>query len=149
MPRTHPARICNYLAIVHVKTKFDNTKDKQHEWHQNDREFDRVRDTFKRLSEQTRLSLDGSLGNLTAGQIKELKAAGMRRFNHNLQCSREFYPEIVSTHTYDERMETLTFLKEQGVEICSGGIFGMGETAEDRIKLAFELTDNRVAKGAS
>jgi biotin synthase len=63
----------------------------------------------------------------------------MRRFNHNLQCSREFYPKIVSTHTYNERMETLKFLKENGVEVCSGGILGMGETGEDRIRLAFEL----------
>ena len=105
----------------------------------NDAEFEQVLATFRLLSEKTHLRLDGSLGNLTAAQIRELRAAGMRRFNHNLQCSREFYPEIVSTHTYDERMETLKSLEENGVEVCSGGIFGMGETAEDRIKLAFEL----------
>ncbi len=102
-------------------------------------EFEQVLVTFRLLSEKTNLRLDGSLGNLTAQQIRELRAAGMRRFNHNLQCSREFYPEIVSTHTYDERMETLKNLKENGVEVCSGGIFGMGETSEDRIRLAFEL----------
>ncbi|MEI7750481.1 MAG: biotin synthase BioB [Candidatus Omnitrophota bacterium] len=105
----------------------------------NDAEFEQVLATFQLLSEKTRLRLDGSLGNLTAEQIRKLRAAGMRRFNHNLQCSREFYPEIVSTHTYDERMETLKFLEANGVEVCSGGIFGMGETAEDRIRLAFEL----------
>jgi len=104
-----------------------------------DAEFEQVLATFRLLSGKTRLRLDGSLGNLTAEQIRKLRAAGMRRFNHNLQCSREFYPEIVSTHTYDERMETLKFLKANGVEVCSGGIFGMGETAEDRIRLAFEL----------
>lgn len=102
-------------------------------------EFEQVLETFRLLSKETGLRLDGSLGNLTAGQIRELREAGMRRFNHNLQCSREFYPEIVSTHTYDERMETLKLLEENGVEVCSGGIFGMGETQEDRIKLAFEL----------
>ncbi len=105
----------------------------------NDAEFEQVLATFSLLSEKTRLRLDGSLGHLTAGQIRKLRAAGMRRFNHNLQCSREFYPEIVSTHTYDERMETLKFLEENGVEVCSGGIFGMGEPQEDRIRLAFEL----------
>lgn len=105
----------------------------------NDAEFEQVLATFRLLSEKTRLRLDGSLGNLTQEQIRKLREAGMQRFNHNLQCSREFYPEIVSTHTYDERMETLKFLNENGVEVCSGGIFGMGETAEDRIKLAFEL----------
>jgi len=104
-----------------------------------DAEFEQVLATFRLLSKETRLRLDGSLGNLTAGQIRKLRAAGMRRFNHNLQCSREFYPEIVSTHTYDKRMETLKSLKENGVEVCSGGILGMGETREDRINLAFEL----------
>jgi biotin synthase len=104
-----------------------------------DGEFEQVLATFRLLSEKTGLRLDGSLGNLTAEQIRKLREAGMRRFNHNLQCSREFYPRIVSTHTYDERMETLKFLDENGVEVCSGGIFGMGETREDRIKLAFEL----------
>ncbi|HPW76572.1 MAG TPA: biotin synthase BioB [Candidatus Omnitrophota bacterium] len=102
-------------------------------------EFDQVRKTFQLLSEETGLGIDGSLGNLTEEQISELKKVGLRRFNHNLQCSREFYPEIVSTHTYDERMETLDFLKKNDVEICSGGIFGMGESPEDRLKLAFEL----------
>jgi len=105
----------------------------------NDAEFEQVLATFQLLSEKTHLRLDGSLGNLTAEQIRKLRVAGMRRFNHNLQCSREFYPEIVSTHTYDERMETLKFLEANGVEVCSGGIFGMGETEEDRIRLAFEL----------
>jgi biotin synthase len=104
-----------------------------------DAEFEQVLATFRLLSEQTGLRLDGSLGNLTAEQIRQLREAGMRRFNHNLQCSREFYPEIVSTHTYDQRMETLKFLGANGVEVCSGGIFGMGETEEDRIRLAFEL----------
>jgi biotin synthase len=105
----------------------------------NDAEFEQVRETFQLLSEKTGLRLDGSLGNLTAEQIRKLRSAGMRRFNHNLQCSREFYPTIVSTHTYDERMETLKFLKANEVEVCSGGIFGMGETQGDRIRLAFEL----------
>ncbi len=106
-----------------------------------DPEFERVLETFRRLSAETNLRLDGSLGNLTAEQIRKLKKAGLRRFNHNLQCSREFYPSIVSTHTYDERKGTLDFLKENGVEICSGGIFGMGETREDRINFAFELKE--------
>jgi biotin synthase len=104
-----------------------------------DKEFEQVLATFRLLSEKTKLRLDGSLGNLTAEQIRKLREAGMRRFNHNLQCSREFYPEIVSTHSYDTRMETLKFLEKNEVEVCSGGIFGMGEMREDRIKLAFEL----------
>jgi len=104
-----------------------------------DAEFEQVLAAFQLLSEKTKLRLDGSLGNLTAEQIAKLRKAGMRRFNHNLQCSREFYPRIVSTHSYDTRMETLAFLETNEVEVCSGGILGMGETREDRIKLAFEL----------
>lgn len=107
----------------------------------NDAEFEQVLETFQRLKAETNLGLDGSLGNLTEEQIRRLKEAGMRRFNHNLQCSRKFYPQIVSTHTYDERKGTLNSLKDQGVEICSGGIFGMGETREDRIQFAMELKD--------
>jgi len=109
-----------------------------------DAEFKQVLATFRLLSKETRLRLDGSLGNLTGEQIRKLRESGMRRFNHNLQCSREFYPEIVSTHTYDKRMETLKFLKENSVEVCSGGILGMGETEEDRIRLAFELRPYRL-----
>lgn len=105
----------------------------------NDTEFGQILETFRLLHAETRLNLDGSLGSLTAERIRLLKEAGLRRCNHNLQCSREFYPRIVSTHTYDERKKTLDFLEQTGVELCSGGIFGMGETREDRIKLAFEL----------
>lgn len=105
----------------------------------NHTEFEQVLETFRLLKAKTKLGLDGSLGNLTAEQIRKLKEAGMRRFNHNLQCARKFYPQIVSTHTYDERRETLDFLKERGVEICSGGILGMGETREERIQFAMEL----------
>ena len=71
--------------------------------------------------------------------MERLREAGLRRFNSNLQTSREFYPEIVSTHSYDKRLETLEYLKEGELEMCSGGILGMGETSSDRVKMAFEL----------
>lgn len=105
----------------------------------NEKEFDQVIEIYKRLSAETNMNLDGSLGFLTPERVERLKEAGLRRFNNNLQSSREFYPNIVTTHTYDKRLETMDFLKEGNVEICSGGILGMGETREDRIKLAFEL----------
>lgn len=105
----------------------------------NEKEFDQVIEIYERLSAETNMNLDGSLGFLTPERVERLKKAGLRRFNNNLQSSREFYPKIVSTHTYDKRIETMDFLKEGNVEICSGGILGMGETREDRVKLAFEL----------
>ncbi len=102
-------------------------------------EFEQVLEIYRLLKAETRLNLDGSLGFLTPERVEKLKEAGLRRFNDNLQSSREFYPKIVTTHTYDKRLETLRMLQEGDVEICSGGILGMGETREDRVKLAFEL----------
>lgn len=105
----------------------------------NDKEFDQIIGIYQRLKAETNMNLDGSLGFLTLERVERLKEAGLRRFNNNLQSSREFYPNIVTTHSYDKRLETMDFLKDGHVEICSGGILGMGETREDRIKLAFEL----------
>ncbi|MBI3306949.1 MAG: biotin synthase BioB [Candidatus Omnitrophica bacterium] len=105
----------------------------------NDKEFEEVIEIYKRLKAETNMNLDGSLGFLSPERVERLKEAGLRRFNNNLQSSREFYPKIVSTHTYDKRLETMKWLQEGNVEICSGGILGMGETREDRVKLAFEL----------
>lgn len=102
-------------------------------------EFEKVLSIYRLLKEKTKMNLDGSLGFLTPARVKQLQEVGVRRFNNNLQSSREFYPNIVSTHSYDTRLETLKMLMEGGMEICSGGILGMGETQEDRVKLAFEL----------
>ncbi len=104
-----------------------------------DEEFEKVLEIYKRLQVETKMNLDGSLGFLTAERVQRLKETGVRRFNNNLQSSREFYPNIVSTHTYDKRLETLKLLQDGNLEICSGGILAMGESREDRIKLAFEL----------
>ncbi len=104
-----------------------------------DEEFEKVLEIYRQLQIETRMNLDGSLGFLTTERVKRLKDSGVRRFNNNLQSSREFYPNIVSTHSYDKRLETLRLLQEGNMEICSGGILAMGETREDRIKLAFEL----------
>lgn len=105
----------------------------------NEKEFEQIIDTVKLLKKETSLNIDGSLGFLTAEKVQRLKEAGMRRFNDNLQTSRDFYSNIVSTHTYDTRLETLDFLKQEGMDLCSGGILGMGETREDRVKMAFDL----------
>lgn len=104
-----------------------------------DPEFEQALETVRLLKQETKLNVDGSLGFLTPERVKQLKEAGMRRFNSNLQTSREFYPEIVSTHTYATREATLKALQAGDMEICSGGILGMGETREDRVGLAFEL----------
>lgn len=102
-------------------------------------EFDKILEVIKKLKLETTLGIDGSLGFLTLERAKRLKEAGLRRFNSNLQSSREFYPEIVSTHSYEKRVETLENLRDGELEVCSGGILGLGEDREDRINMAFEL----------
>ncbi len=79
--------------------------------------------------------------NGTAGKesLKELKKAGVDIYNHNLETSREFYPKICSTHSWDERFETCENVKSAGLRLCSGGIFGMGESEKDRISLLNSL----------
>jgi biotin synthase len=73
-----------------------------------------------------------TLGMLTAGQAERLKAAGLTAYNHNLDTSPEFYPRIISTRTYQERLDTLRHVQEAGLSVCCGGIIGMGESARDR-----------------
>lgn len=82
-----------------------------------------------------------TLGMLTAEQAQRLKEAGLTAYNHNLDTSREFYPRIISTRTYDERLETVRHVRAAGIEVCCGGILGMGESREDRIGLLMELAN--------
>ena len=82
-----------------------------------------------------------TLGALTPETARYLYDNGVRRVNHNLETSRNFYPTIVSTHPYEERLNTLKFAKSAGLSLCSGGIFGMGETWEDRLDMVFTLRD--------
>jgi biotin synthase len=82
-----------------------------------------------------------TLGMLTGEQAARLKQAGCRVYNHNLDTSREYYPEIITTRTYDERLRTLAHVRDAGLEVCSGGILGMGESVDDRLKLLAELAN--------
>jgi biotin synthase len=81
------------------------------------------------------------IGTIDEQQARELKEAGVRRVNHNIESSREFYPKIVTTHTWDERVETVRTVKRAGLEACCGCIFGMGESHEDRVSVAFSLKE--------
>ncbi|MDH4164680.1 MAG: biotin synthase BioB [Nitrospirota bacterium] len=82
-----------------------------------------------------------TLGTLSRHQLRYLKDAGLNRYHHNIETSREFFPEICSTHTFDERVELLGHARELGLSLCSGGILGMGETMQDRVSMAFTLRD--------
>ncbi|MCW2500118.1 MAG: bioB, partial [Frankiales bacterium] len=80
-----------------------------------------------------------SLGMLTQEQVDELTAIGVHRYNHNLETARSHFPNVVTTHTWEERFETLRMVREAGMEVCCGGILGMGETLAQRAEFAAQL----------
>ncbi|NLU82959.1 biotin synthase BioB [Rhodococcus sp. HNM0569] len=80
-----------------------------------------------------------SLGMLTGDQVERLAEMGVHRYNHNLETSRSFFPNVVTTHTWEERWETLTMVRDAGMEVCCGGILGMGETLAQRAEFAANL----------
>src|SRR5687767_4067699 len=80
-----------------------------------------------------------TLGMLTGDQARRLKAAGLTAYNHNLDTSAEFYPQIISTRTYQERLDTLAHVQDAGLSVCCGGIVGMGESSRDRCAALAQL----------
>src|ERR1700728_886726 len=102
--------------------------------------LDEVCDRIRELAESGKTRPDASLGIIKSQKVADrLKAAGLECYGHNLETSRRFFPSQCSTHSYEDRIETISYLKKAGIKICSGGIIGMGETRADRCDLAFEL----------
>jgi len=99
----------------------------------------KVIDAVDVVHAETGLEVACSLGLLTQEQAERLAAAGVRRYNHNLEAPREVFPTICTTHTYDDRVATAHLALDAGMELCCGGILGMGETLSQRIDFAFEL----------
>lgn len=91
--------------------------------------------------ENPNLELCASMGFLTEEKATRLKESGVDRFNHNLETSANFYPSICSTHQYEDRVETAKIVKKVGLDLCCGGLIGMGETREDRVDLALALKE--------
>lgn len=104
-----------------------------------DRELDALCRTIEQIKTTHGMKICFSVGLLTLEQAKRLKAAGVDRINHNLNTSERFYPKICTTHSYQERLRTLEIVREAGLEICSGGIVGMGEEPADVVELALRL----------
>jgi len=109
-----------------------------------ERELDVIAEVAPQIKSKYQLAVCLSPGFLTREQAERLKACGVDRINHNLNTSRRFYPTICSTHDYDDRLATLDAVRAAGMEICSGGIVGMGETDEDVVELALRLGNLRV-----
>ena len=109
------------------------------------RELDAVLERIRTLAQQDGIHADASLGLIEDPEIPAmLKEAGLHTYNHNLETSRRHFGTICETHSYDDRITTLKMIKEAGIRTCSGGIFGMGESLEDRIDLAFQLRELEV-----
>jgi len=106
-----------------------------------DRELERIGGVVRRIKRELPLRICVSPGLLTAEQAAWLKECGVDRVNHNLNTSERFYPRICSTHAYQERLDTLRAVRRAGLEICSGGIVGMGEEDEDVVELALRLAE--------
>ncbi len=97
---------------------------------------------FEEMTRSGKARPDASLGIIKSQRIADrLKASGVECYNHNLESSRRFFPQVCTSHTYEERLETIGYLKHAGIKICSGGIIGMGEQREDRCDLAFALKE--------
>ena len=104
--------------------------------------LDEVCERIKELADSGKTRADASLGIIKNQRVADrLKEAGLECYGHNLESSRRFFPEHCTSHTFDDRIETIGYLKKAGIKICSGGIIGMGETREDRCDLAFTLRE--------
>jgi biotin synthase len=103
------------------------------------KDFDRVLDMVKGVN-QMGMEVCCTLGMLTETQAEKLAAAGLYAYNHNLDTSREHYEEVITTRTYDDRLETLDNVRKAGVSVCCGGIIGLGEQHSDRIKMLHTLS---------
>jgi biotin synthase len=100
-----------------------------------------VRGGVAAIREAVDINIACSLGMLTHDQVDELAAMGVHRYNHNLETARSYFANVVTTHTWEERWETLRMVGEAGMEVCCGGIVGMGETREQRAEFAAQLAE--------
>lgn len=103
------------------------------------RDFDKVCNIIKQINEKVGINIECSLGFLTTNQAKKLKELNVKRYNHNLETARSKFAEICTTHTFDDRLKTLQIARDAGLELCTGGIIGLGETRKQRMELILEL----------
>lgn len=104
------------------------------------RDFTIELEMIKKINEQG-LNSCASIGILNEEQAKQLADAGLKRFHHNINTCRSYYPEVCTTHTYEDRINTCKLVKKYGMELCCGVILGMGESVEQRIEMAMELAE--------
>ena len=103
------------------------------------KDFEKVCTIIDQINTKVGISVECSLGFLTQEQARKLKDLKVKRYNHNLETAKSKFPEICTTHTYEDRLETLGIARDAGLELCTGGIIGLGETREQRLELTLEL----------
>lgn len=108
---------------------------------ENDPDFSVIVTAIQTVIAATGLKVCANLGTITAAQAKTLAEAGVKRYAHNLETSRRHYPSVCTSHPYDERLATVAAAKAAGLELCTGGIIGLGETWQDRVDMALALRD--------
>ncbi|GJL79604.1 MAG: biotin synthase [Nitrospinaceae bacterium] len=118
----------NEFSIVTSGTAMDDRK-----------ELDKIIEAVKRIKAETNLETCCSMGLMSLEHLKELKAAGLDRCHHNLETAASHFEKIVTTHTYEDEVKAVENAKEAGLQVCVGGVFGMGETHAQRVELAFDI----------
>lgn len=103
--------------------------------------MDQMREGVKAIKEAVDIQVAASLGMLSQEQVDELVEMGVHRYNHNLETCRSYFPNVVTTHSWEERWGTLKMVRDSGMEVCCGGILGLGETVEQRAEFAAQLAE--------
>lgn len=106
-----------------------------------DKDVDIIAEVIKEIKSKSNISICASLGLLSASNFEKLKNAGLERVHNNLEASKNYFPKVCSTHTFDDKVNALKKAVSSGLSVCSGGIIGLGETMHDRIDLAFSLKE--------
>lgn len=104
-----------------------------------EKDFEQICQTISEIRRRVGIDVNVSLGFMTPERARRLKEIGVRRYNHNLEAAETYFPKICNTHAFKDRVNTARIVKEAGLELCSGGIIGMGESKRQRIELAFSL----------
>jgi biotin synthase len=104
-----------------------------------EKDFQHICEAIKEIKSKVEIEVNVSLGFMTLSRARELKRLGVMRYNHNLETAESYFAKICNTHEFSDRVNTARIVKEAGLQLCSGGIIGMGESARQRIELAFSL----------
>ncbi|VFJ15475.1 biotin synthase BioB [Candidatus Nitrosocosmicus franklandus] len=104
-----------------------------------EKDFRQICETIKLIRKNLDIEVNASLGFMTMQRAKELKSLGVKRYNHNLETAKSYFDKICNTHSYQDRIDTAKIIKNAGLELCCGGIIGMGESVEQRVELGMAL----------